>query len=103
MGEHYVADQAHAMQGAPDPAFQVFVLENVGFQLEHEQQNEPGGLINTRCELTGPVEKRRFRVQGMDGPAPVFKDVEHEVDYQQRIDRPLDGLLNLVQRRFVYF
>jgi hypothetical protein len=36
----------------------------------------------------------------MDGSVPVLKDVVHEIDDQQRVDRPLDGLLNLVYIKF---
>ena len=35
-------------------------------------------------------------MQRVHGPVPVFEDIEYEIDDQQRIDRPLDGLLELV-------
>jgi hypothetical protein len=41
-------------------------------------------------------------MQRMNGTVPVFNNVEDEVDDQQRIDRPFDGLLNLAQLRLIY-
>ena len=39
-------------------------------------------------------------MQRVEGPAPVFGDVEPEIDNQQCVDRPFDGLLNLVNIGF---
>jgi hypothetical protein len=80
-----------------NPACPVFVVDDVSFQLEHEEQKKPGGFVNAVGKLAGPVKKGRSGMQCMDGPVPVFKNVKYEVDDQQRVNRPLNGLLNLVQ------
>jgi hypothetical protein len=81
--QEYVANQAHAVNAPLDPAlFQGFV-QRIGFQFEHEQQAEPGKLVDRGGEFFRPLQEAAALAQ-------------HVRDEQQRVNRPLDQL-TLVQ------
>ena len=97
MRDQHITEQPHPAYAERHPTLPVPILQNIGLQLKHEQQQKPGGLVQAGGELAGPVQKAGAFMQGVGGPGPVLKNIEPKIDDKQPINHPLDGLLHPVR------
>ena len=87
------------MNDLGSPSGPVMILDQVGFKLEHKQENEPCRFIDTGRKCTRPGEDRRIFVERVDGTTPIFINIKAPVDNQERVDNPFERLLRTVKSR----
>ena len=85
-----ITQGAQAMQRPRDRSRKLLVLENPGFEFEHEQQDDPGERIDRRGIGLDEVEHRNA-IRELQFGRSVFLDKEQvNVEGQQRVNRVLE-------------
>ena len=87
MRDHQETQNANAVDSLCDPARPGSVLEDVGFEFEHEQQAEPGEFVDGGGEGLGPLQEAAALAQGMGGVGVFLGRVKAPVQQQQPLLR----------------
>ena len=75
------------MQRPRDSPREMPVVEYIGFQFEHEQQDNPGDRIDTRGEPFNDISQVDAIGEAMRRSSPFFGEEQVNVDGEKCVDR----------------
>ena len=78
------------MQGPRNSSCEVPVVDHIGFEFEHEQQNHPCGRVNAGCESLDDVGQDYSISKAVRLRLPFHGEEQVDIKCEQCIDRILE-------------